>query len=95
MNINIQFSKLEFNRWKVLRVAYKLIIALALLAVVADFAFLYLYFYQPIAEARTTVNLTYDAIYQKINKTLFDKISKTNEERKQSPIPASIRDPFK
>ena len=46
-------------------------------------------------EARITVTLTYDAIYQKINKVLFDKISKKLDERKLTPLDSGqVRNPF-
>ena len=96
MKISFKNPFANINQWKILRFGYKALILCAVAIVIANFIFLYWYFYRPVTEARITVTLTYDAIYQKINKTLFDKISKKLEERKQPTadiIP--IRDPFR
>jgi len=95
MKLNFKISLANINPWKILRFIYKIFLLAGVFSVIAIFVFLYIYFYQPVTEARITVTLTYDAIYQKINKTLFDKISKKLDERKQSSLDAaSIRDPF-
>ena len=95
MKLNLKISLANINPWKILRFIYKIFLLAEVFSVIAIFVFLYIYFYQPVTEARITVTLTYDAIYQKINKTLFDKISKKLDERKQSSLDAaSIRDPF-
>ena len=95
MNLNLKISLANINPWKILRFIYKIFLLAGVFSVIAIFVFLYIYFYQPVTEARITVTLTYDAIYQKINKILFDKISKKLDERKQSSLDAaSIRDPF-
>jgi len=95
MKLNLKISLANINPWKILRFIYKIFLLAGVFSVIAIFVFLYIYFYQPVTEARITVTLTYDAIYQKINKILFDKISKKLDERKQSSLDAaSIRDPF-
>ena len=95
MKLNFKISLANINPWKILRFIYKIFLLAGVFSIIAIFVFLYIYFYQPVTEARITVTLTYDAIYQKINKTLFDKISKKLDERKQSSLDAaSIRDPF-
>ena len=95
MKLNFKISLANINPWKILRFIYKIFLLAGVFSVIAIFVFLYIYFYQPVTEARITVTLTYDAIYQKINKILFDKISKKLDERKQSSLDAaSIRDPF-
>ena len=95
MKLNLKISLANINPWKILRFIYKIFLLAGVFSIIAIFVFLYIYFYQPVTEARITVTLTYDAIYQKINKTLFDKISKKLDERKQSSLDAaSIRDPF-
>lgn len=92
-DFKISFSKI--NPWKILRFVYKTLLLAAVFLVAGVFVFLYIYFYQPVTEARITVNLTYDAIYQKINKALFEKVEKKLDERKQTTIdPASIKNPF-
>lgn len=95
MKLNLKISLANINPWKILRFVYKIFLLAGVFSVIAVFVFLYIYFYQPVTEARITVTLTYDAIYQKINKALFDKISKKLDERKQSSLDAaSVRDPF-
>ena len=95
MKLNFKISLANINPWKILRFIYKIFLLAGVFSIIAIFVFLYIYFYQPVTEARITVTLTYDAIYQKINKILFDKISKKLDERKQSSLDAaSIRDPF-
>lgn len=95
MKLNLKISLADINPWKILRFAYKIFLLVGVLSVIAIFVFLYFYFYQPVTEARTTVTLTYDAIYQKINKTLFDKISKKLDERRQTTLDSSsVRNPF-
>ena len=95
MKLNLKISLANINPWKILRFIYKIFLLAGVFSVIAIFVFLYIYFYQPVTEARITVTLTYDAIYQKINKTLFDKISKKLNERKLAPLDsASVRNPF-
>mgnify|MGYP001568156553 CR=1 FL=1 len=95
MKLNLKISFSNINPWKILRFVYKIFLLTGVLSVIAVFIFLYIYFYQPVTEARITVTLTYDAIYQKINKVLFDKISKKLDERKLTPLDSGqVRNPF-
>ena|SRR3989344_6501922 len=96
MNLRFNISFANINPWKILRFVYKAILLVSILLVIGNFTFLYVYFYQPITEAQITVTLTYDTIFQKINKALFERVSKKIEERKiESTIDTStIRDPF-
>lgn len=95
MKLNLKISLANINPWKILRFVYKLFLLAGVISVIAVFVFLYIYFYRPVTEARITVTLTYDAIYQKINKALFDKISKKLDERKQTSLdPSTIKNPF-
>ncbi len=95
MKFNITFSLNKFNPWKILRFVYKIFLLLAILVVAGNFIFLYQYFYQPVTEARITVVLTYDSIFQKINKALFERVSDKIEKRKETTIDTTnIRDPF-
>lgn len=95
MQIKFKLNLSKINIWQVIRLLYRFSLICGFLAVISVFIFLYVYFYQPITEARITVNLTYDTIYQKVNKSLFDKITKNLDERKQEKIDLSeITNPF-
>ena len=95
MKLNLKISFSNINPWKILPLCLQNIFIDRGLIGDRCFFFLYIYFYQPVTEARITVTLTYDAIYQKINKVLFDKISKKLDERKLTPLDSGqVRNPF-
>lgn len=95
MKLRFNISFRTINPWKILRFTYKTLLIVSILLIIANFFFLYIYFYQPVTEARITVTLTYDTIFQKINKALFDRVSDKIEKRRESMIDTTnIRDPF-
>lgn len=77
-----------------LAITYRFLLFLIGILAILLVAFIYRYLYQTISQARAITLLSHEVVKERPNVKLFEEVLKTRQDKKMTPEPQDLPDPF-